>query len=185
MSRPRFEHAPLDAVLRPVGILRSDQQLHHEAPRQAGLGRGATGVVEIAAGLQNCLADLRGFSHVWLLWWAHLAKGFAMRVQPPRDAHKRGLFATRAPNRPNPIGLSCVRLLRIERRRLHVADHDLLDGTPILDVKPYLPYCDSVADAAIGYVAGLPDAAADHRDWWEQKPAPLPTRYRQRRRGDA
>jgi tRNA-Thr(GGU) m(6)t(6)A37 methyltransferase TsaA len=137
-------------------------------------------VVQIGKGLQNCLQDLRGFSHLWLLWWGHLAKGFSMRVQPPRDAHKRGLFATRAPNRPNPIGLSCVRLLCIDKRQLHIADHDLLDGTPILDIKPYLPYCDAVPDAATGYVAGLPADAGDHRSWWQQKQVPAPLCYQQR-----
>jgi tRNA (Thr-GGU) A37 N-methylase len=94
-----------------------------------------------------------------VLFWFHLARGFRSQVVPPRDTKKRGLFATRAPQRPNPIGLSCVRLLRIEKRVLHIADHDLLDGTPVLDLKPYLPYCDSVPDAAIGYVATLPKEA--------------------------
>lgn len=161
--------------------MRSDQQLHHEAPRQAGLGRGATGAVHLVQGMQNALQDLAGFSHVWLLYWRHLARGWKSRVLPPRDTERRGLLATRAPNRPNPIGLSCVRLLRVERRVLHVADHDLLDGTPILDVKPYLPYADSVPDAAIGYVAALPAAAADHREWWREKDVPPPAVYRRRR----
>jgi tRNA (Thr-GGU) A37 N-methylase len=98
-------------------------------------------------------------------------------VQPPRDQQKRGVFATRAPQRPNAIGMSCVRLLRIEKRVLHIADHDLLDGTPVLDLKPYLPYCDSVPGAEIGYVAGLPEAANDHRLWWRDKSASPPASY--------
>jgi tRNA (Thr-GGU) A37 N-methylase len=106
--------------------------------------------------------------------------GFRSRVVPPRDTKKRGLFATRAPQRPNPIGLSCVRLVRIDKRVLHIADHDLLDGTPVLDLKPYLPYCDSVPDARIGYVAELLDAAPDHRDWWREKNVPPPLCYRDR-----
>ncbi len=110
--------------------------------------------------------------------WFHLARGFRSQVMPPRDRRKRGVFATRAPQRPNPLGLSCVRLVRIEKRMLHIADHDLLDGTPVLDVKPYLPYCDSVPDAAIGYVAGLDPEAADHRTWWEGKGVPPPKVYR-------
>lgn len=183
MRQPSWEHVPLDAVLRPIGVLRSEQTLHHDAPRQAGLGRGSAGVVHIAQGLQNCLADLHGFSHLWLLWWAHLAKGFSMRVQPPRDSKKRGLFATRAPNRPNPIGMSCVRLVRIDKRQMHIDDHDLLDGTPILDVKPYLPYCDAVPEATCGYVDALADGAADHRDWWQQSSAEPPQRYRRGGRG--
>lgn len=185
MSRRPPLAAPLDAVLRPIGHLRCEQVLHHEAPRQSGLGRGSLGVIEVVQGLQNALSDLAGFSHLWVLWWGHLSKGFQAKVQPPRDAQKRGLFATRAPNRPNPIGLSCVRLLRIDRRQLHIADHDLLDGTPILDLKPYLPYCDAVPDAAIGYVADLPADAGDHCPWWEQKGTLPPWRYRQRRPPEA
>jgi tRNA-Thr(GGU) m(6)t(6)A37 methyltransferase TsaA len=166
--------------LEPVGYVRTAQRLHHEAPRQSGLGRGSGGTLEVRQGLQNCLRDLDGFSHVWLLTWCHLARGWRSLVQPPRDHRKRGLFATRAPQRPNPIGLSCVRLLRIEKRVLVLGDHDLLDGTPVLDVKPYLPYCDSVPDAAIGYVATLPADRDDHVCWWQQKAVPPPRRYRER-----
>lgn len=173
--------APPIGPLQPIGVMRTTQRVHHDAPRQPGLGRGGEGEVHLRQGLQNALADLAGFSHVWLLYWCHHARGWRSRVTPPRDGQSRGLFATRAPNRPNPIGLSCVRLLAVEKRVLRVGDHDLLDGTPILDVKPYLPYCDSVPDAAIGYVAGLPPDAGDHRDWWEQKGVLPPRVYRDRR----
>ncbi|MBL9076680.1 MAG: tRNA (N6-threonylcarbamoyladenosine(37)-N6)-methyltransferase TrmO [Planctomycetes bacterium] len=164
--------------LQPIGVLRTEQRVHHAAPRQSGLGRGASGTIELRQGLQNALADLGGFSHVWVLFWCHLARGFRSQVVPPRDTKKRGLFATRAPQRPNPIGLSCVRLVRIEKRVLHIADHDLLDGTPVLDLKPYLRYCDAVPDASLGYVAELPEAAADHRAWWQQKGIAPPAVYR-------
>jgi tRNA-Thr(GGU) m(6)t(6)A37 methyltransferase TsaA len=168
----------------PIGVLRSAQRLHHEAPRQSGLGRGASGVIELRQGLQNALADLHGFSHLWVVFWCHLARGWKSRVQPPRDRVKRGVFATRAPQRPNPIGLSCVRLVAVHARRIEIADHDLLDGTPVLDVKPYLPYCDSVPAAAIGYVADLPAAAGDHRQWWVEKSVPPPRVYRRPRPSD-
>jgi tRNA (adenine37-N6)-methyltransferase len=177
--------SPRALSLVPIGFVRTAQRLHHDAPRQSGLGRGAAGTLEVRQGLQNCLKDLDGFSHVWLLFWCHLARGFRSQVQPPRDRCKRGVLATRAPQRPNPLGLSCVRLLRVEKRVLHLGDHDLLDGTPVLDVKPYLPYCDSVPDAAIGYVASLDDGAGDHVDWWHAKGVPPPRRYRQRGRADA
>jgi tRNA-Thr(GGU) m(6)t(6)A37 methyltransferase TsaA len=165
--------------LAPIGWVRTAQRVHHDAPRQAGLGRGAAGIVEIRQGLQNCLCDLEGFSHVWLLTWLHHARGWRSMVVPPRDRVKRGLFATRAPQRPNPLGLSCVRLVRIEKRTLHVDDHDLLDGTPVLDVKPYLPYCDSVPDARVGYVDRLDPGAGDHRAWWEAARVPPPRIYRE------
>ena len=167
--------------LQPIGFLRSAQRLHHDAPRQSGLGRGGDGAIEIVQGLQNGLQDLAGFSHLWVVFWCHLARSKALMVKPPRDSKKRGVFATRSPQRPNPIGLSCVRLVRIVRRRLLIADHDLLDGTPVLDVKPYLPYCDSIPDAAIGYVATLDSQAADHRTWWQEKGVPQPRIYRERR----
>lgn len=169
-------------LVRPIGVVRASQIVHHDAPRQSGLGRGADGWLEIAQGLQNGLRDLAGFSHLWVVSWLHLARGRRCLVTPPRDDRPRGVFATRAPQRPNPIGLSCVRLLAIEKRRLHIADHDLLDGTPILDIKPYLPYCDSVPLAAIGYVAGLAAAASDHRAWWEEKGIAPPKIYRDRDR---
>lgn len=165
----------------PIGHVRCAQVVHHEAPRQSGLGRGGEAEILVRQGLQNCLQDLAGFSHLWVVFWFHHARGFRSQVVPPRDTKKRGVFATRAPQRPNPIGLSCVRLLAIEKRVLRVGDCDLLDGTPVLDLKPYLPYCDSVPDARIGYVAELPPAAADHRPWWEEKGVPPPKVYRGRK----
>jgi tRNA-Thr(GGU) m(6)t(6)A37 methyltransferase TsaA len=169
--------------LQPIGIVRAAQRVHHDAPRQSGLGRGGDGVIEVRQGLQNALQDLGGFSHLWVLSWFHLARGYRSKVMPPRDTRKRGVFATRAPQRPNPIGLSCVRLVCIDKRRLHIADHDLLDGTPVLDLKPYLPYADSVPGAAIGYVAELPVDGADHRAWWHDKGREPPRVYRDGGRG--
>jgi tRNA-Thr(GGU) m(6)t(6)A37 methyltransferase TsaA len=177
--RPSFAAEPLPVQLRPIGTMRSPRRLHHEAPRQAGGDGGQPGEIHIAEGLQNSLKDLAGFSHIWVLFWCHLARGCNQQVVPPRDREKRGLLATRAPNRPNPIGLSCLRLLRVRKRVLYVGDHDLLDGTPILDVKPYLPYCDAVPDAVIGYVAGLPADAPDHRTWWRERAVPPPAVYRE------
>lgn len=177
-ARTSAEPPPVQMV--PIGVLHCDQILHHEAPRQSGLGRGSSGRIVVRQGLQNCLQDLLGFSHLWVLFHCHLARGFRAQVVPPRDCKKRGVLATRAPRRPNPLGLSCVRLLGVERRVVWIGDHDLLDGTPILDLKPYLPYCDSVPDAAIGYVAELPAEGQDHRTWWTQKQVAPPRVYRER-----
>ena len=175
--------APSTFALRSIGVMRSPHRVHHDAPRQPRRrGTGAPGQIVLAQGLQNALADLAGFSHLWVLFWCQHTRGWKSKVVPPRDKRKRGLFATRSPARPNPIGLSCLRLLRIEKRVLHVGDHDLLDGTPILDLKPYLPYCDSVPDAAIGYVGALTATAADHREWWESKGAAPPRVYQRRDR---
>jgi tRNA-Thr(GGU) m(6)t(6)A37 methyltransferase TsaA len=183
VTRGRAFSPPLGVELRPIGWMRSPQRVHHEAPRQPRARRtanepGHRGAIEIVQGLQNCLHDLDGFSHVWVLFWCHCTRGWNSRVVPPRDRSKRGVFSTRAPARPNALGLSCLELLSIEKRVLHVGDHDLLDGTPVLDLKPYLPYCDSVPDARIGYAAALPPDAQDHRAWWRDKGVPPPRVYR-------
>lgn len=169
---------PAVLQLTPIGVVHCEQRVHHDAPRQSGLGRGLDGRIEIRQGLQNGLADLDGFSHLWVLFWCHHARGRPLQVMPPRDRQKRGVFATRSPQRPNPIGLSCVRLVRREKRVLHIADHDLLDGTPVLDLKPYLPAYDSVPEARIGYVADLAVDKDDHRPWWDEKGLPPPRVYR-------
>ncbi|MGE3174044.1 MAG: tRNA (N6-threonylcarbamoyladenosine(37)-N6)-methyltransferase TrmO [Planctomycetota bacterium] len=172
--------------LRPIGVVRSPLRVHHDAPRQArphaDPAASPCAEIHLAQGLQNGLDDLAGFSHVWVLFWCHHTRGWNSKVAPPRDTRKRGVFATRAPARPNPIGLSCLRLLGIDGRVLRVGDHDLLDGTPVLDLKPYLPYSDCVPDARLGYASTLPADAADHRAWWEGKDAPLPRVYRERDR---
>ncbi|MCA8948268.1 MAG: tRNA (N6-threonylcarbamoyladenosine(37)-N6)-methyltransferase TrmO [Planctomycetes bacterium] len=176
MTPETFATPPLPAI----AVVRCGAVVHHEAPRQSGLGRGVAGEIVVRQGYQNGLDDLDGFSHLWVVFWCHHARGAPLKVQPPRDDRKRGVFATRAPQRPNPIGISVVRLVRRDRRVLHIADHDLLDGTPVLDLKPYLPYCDSVPDARVGYVAELPTAAPDHRAWWQAKGVAPPRRYRDR-----
>ncbi len=187
MSKRRDFAAPLALQLRPIGVMRSPHVVHHEAPRQprvepASVEGVAHGEIHVAQGLQNALHDLQGFSHIWVLFVCHHTRGWNSKVKPPRGTEKVGVFATRAPARPNPIGLSCVRLLRVEKRVLFIGDHDILDGAPILDIKPYLPYCDSVPDARIGWVEGVAHDAADHLEWWDEKGAKLPAVYERRRR---
>jgi len=184
VTRRREWADPLPVELRPIGVMRSPQRVHHDAPRQPRTGTGSEpaplrGEIHVFQGLQNALADLDGFSHVWVLFWCHHSRGWNSRVVPPRDTRRRGLFATRAPARPNAIGLSCLELLGTGKRVLHVGAHDLLDGTPILDLKPYLPYCDSIPDARVGYVDDLDGDAADHRDWWGDKGVEPPRVYRE------
>lgn len=163
--------AELDYAVRPVGVMRSPFQFHHGTPRQPRVGTEQPGAIVIRQGLQNLLKDLAGFSHIWVVFWANYARGWNDLVVPPRDDQKRGLFATRAPHRPNPIGISAVELRRVERRVLHVGAHDILNGSPILDVKPYLPYSDAIADARVGWVEGLTGSERpDHRDWQAEVP---------------
>ena len=102
----------------------------------------------------QALADLEGFSHIWVIYWMHLNQGWNPTVVPPRGPKtRRGLFATRAPHRPNSIGLSAVRLKKIEGRTLYVEGHDMLDATPVLDIKPYIPFTDAHPDATSGWLA--------------------------------
>jgi tRNA-Thr(GGU) m(6)t(6)A37 methyltransferase TsaA len=140
--------------LQPIGVVRSPFREKRSAPRQPAAARGVTATIELDAGLpcEHMLQDLAGFSHLWVLFWFHRSAGYKAKVKPPRSRRSRGVLATRAPHRPNPIGLSLVRLLRIEGRALHVSDVDMLDGTPVLDLKPYLAYADSAERATSGWL---------------------------------
>lgn len=105
----------------------------------------------------EALADLAGIERIWVVSWLDRGGTWAPSVRPPRGTRqRRGLFATRSPDRPNPIGLSAVRLLAVDGCDLRVRGIDLLDGTPILDVKPYLPYADAFPDARAGWIDEIP-----------------------------
>lgn len=154
----------MDLVVRPIGFVRSPFREKAEAPRQA-VAEGASGVegrIEMLAEHEHALDDLGGFDRIWVLFWFHEAKGGPRtKVLPPRSDRKRGVFATRSPHRPNPIGMSAVRLVGVEGLVVHVRDLDLIDGTPVLDLKPYIPYADAFPDAATGWVG-----ANDPRPSW-------------------
>jgi tRNA-Thr(GGU) m(6)t(6)A37 methyltransferase TsaA len=162
-----------ELVVRPVGFVRSALVEKADAPRQGVVG-GAEGRVEILAEHADALADLEGFERIWLLFWFHgvpaaPAAPPPKKVLPPRSDVKRGVFATRAPHRPNPIGMSAVRLERVDGLVLHVRDLDLVDGTPVIDVKPYLAYADAFPDARAGWL----EAGRDPRPAWEVRFSPL------------
>ncbi len=110
------------------------------------------GTVTVFPDYQPGLADLDGFSHIILLYYFHRSQGYDLQVVPFMDSQTRGLFATRAPKRPNPLGFSIVRLEKIINGVLHISDVDSLDGTPLLDIKPYIPAVDSHPDAAAGWL---------------------------------
>lgn len=107
-------------------------------PKGLGAKHEAEGIIEILPQFEPGLADIEGFSHIIVLWVFDRIEGFELLASPPSDNRSHGVFATRSPRRPNPIGLSIVELLRREGPRLHVRGVDMLDGTPILDIKPYL-----------------------------------------------
>ena len=150
---------PRPLTLEPIGYLRTGAATKVEAPRQPRAARGVTGRIELLPGrhYEHALLDLERWSHIWVLFWFDRNEGWRPKVLPPRSrTGRKGVFATRAPHRPNPLGLSALRLERIEGLTLHVRDVDLLDGTPVLDIKPYVPYTDAIAEAGSGW---LDDAA--------------------------
>lgn len=147
----------------PIGVVISPYRYVHDAPRQGGVGGTGEAQIVLRRGMQNCLKDLAGFERIWVLFVFSYARGWRQQVMPPRDTQKRGVLATRAPHRPNPIGLTSARVVAVRGREITLADHDLLDGTPVLDVKPYVPYCDAHPGARAGWVDDLPPGGADHR----------------------
>lgn len=142
-----------EVKFKPIGVFKGAQKSPAEAPRQASLATEAKGIVELFEELSlDCLKDLEGFTHIWLLYCFHQNSTWSPLVRPPRGEKKRGVFATRSPYRPNSIGTSCVRLESVEGRKLYVRDIDLLDQTPILDIKPYISYADSIPEASVGWI---------------------------------
>jgi tRNA-Thr(GGU) m(6)t(6)A37 methyltransferase TsaA len=121
-----------------IGHVRSPYQNTQQVPKGLGAKHEAEGILEILPEFETGLTDIEGFSHLMVLWVFDRVDGFDMLGTPPSDNRPHGVFATRSPRRPNPIGLSVVELVRREGVRLHVRGIDMLDGTPILDIKPYL-----------------------------------------------
>ncbi len=166
-------------VFEPIGIFQCAAQYPYDAARQAEVAAGGEGMIELNPGCnyEQALQDLAGFSRIWLIYLFDRNTHWKPLTRPPRSPHKVGLFASRAPYRPNPIGLSCVQLCSVQGRRVYVGAHDLLDGTPILDIKPYIPYADSFPDAGCGWLDVLEEeawqvefseSAQQQVDWLEQ-----------------
>ena len=124
--------------MRPIGYVRSPYTETAQVPKGRGAKHEAEGFLELLPELERGLTDIEGFSHLFVVWVFHQASGFELMGTPPTDDRSHGVFATRSPWRPNPIGLTVVELLRREGPRLLVRGVDMLDGTPILDIKPYL-----------------------------------------------
>jgi tRNA-Thr(GGU) m(6)t(6)A37 methyltransferase TsaA len=142
-----------EIIFRPIGTVHSPFKEPPGTPIQGTASPDTQGVVEVFPEYQEGLQDLDGFSHIYLVYHFHLSRGFSLKVKPFLDDQRRGLFATRAPARPNPIGISIVRLDRIDGNRLYIREVDIVDGTPLLDLKPYVPGFDHRAGATSGWVA--------------------------------
>jgi tRNA (adenine37-N6)-methyltransferase len=138
----------------PIGVIHAPFRESAGTPIQPFSAAGYEGRVEVFEPFVEGLRDLEGFQRVWLLFWCHRARAPEMTVIPYRDTAWRGLFATRVPARPNPIGMSAVRLDRIEGNILHIGELDILDGTPLLDIKPYVPQYDSYPALRCGWLDG-------------------------------
>jgi len=146
--------------LRAIGTIRSPFRAAAGTPIQPTYAQQAAGRVILDPAFEDALADIDGFERIWLIYSFDRAGAFKPQVVPYRDDRPHGVFATRAPNRPNPIGLSVVRLLGREGRELRVDGVDVLDGTPLLDLKPYVPEFDAFTESRAGW---LDDRRADRR----------------------
>lgn len=139
-------------AMNPIGVIRTPYTETKQIPKGPGAEHHAEGAIEILPQFEAGLADIEGFSHLYALWVFDRASDYDLTATPPIDDRPHGVFATRSPRRPNPIGLTVVRLLRREVRSLYVRGVDMLDGTPILDIKPYLSSIPS-EDLRRGWVA--------------------------------
>lgn len=163
-----------------------------EAPRQPAASANTPGIIELLPGcnLEHAIEDLAGWQRIWVIFWFDRNAGWRPKVLPPRSTDgRKGVLATRSPHRPNPLGLSVLRLERVEGLRLHVLDVDLLDGTPVLDIKPYVAYTDAFPDSGSGWLTpGAADpgkacaviftAQADAQLEWIAARSSLPLRQR-------
>jgi tRNA-Thr(GGU) m(6)t(6)A37 methyltransferase TsaA len=142
------------SAIAPIGVIHTPFKHAQGTPIQGVAGKHAEGVVEVLPDLIEGLRDLEGFDRLWLIYQFNRASDVRLVVRPYLDTTERGVFATRSPVRPNHIGISVVRLLQIEQNRLYIADVDMLDGTPLLDIKPYVPAFDSFDQSRAGWLNG-------------------------------
>lgn len=141
--------------LTPIGYFHSLEVEKYDLPRQAGAGKNNFGkiILNSHSNFEQALDDLSDFDRIWILFWFNKNSHWSPKVLTPHGPPKRGVFATRSPYRPNPIGLSCLELIKIDRLEIYITNHDLLDQTPILDIKPYLSYADAWPEAKQGWLS--------------------------------
>lgn len=154
--RTRLRRVLLTSLtLQPIGYLRTRQEVKFKAGHQPAAAEEASNELELLAdcGYEQALQDLAGVERIWLLWWFHRNSAWRPLVLPPRGpAQRRGVFATRSPHRPNPLGLSSTALLGVQGRRLLLGPCDLIEGTPVFDLKPYVPVYDAFPSARAGWI---------------------------------
>ena len=141
--------------LQPIGYIHTQKQVKFQARHQPAESAAERNILELLpdCDYEQALHDVAGFTRIWLIWWFHRNSGWRPRVLPPRGpATRRGVFATRSPHRPNPLGLTPVPLIAVEGRRLILGACDLVDGTPVFDLKPYIPAYDSFPNEKAGWL---------------------------------
>ena len=153
----------MEITYQPIGIVHSPFKQVENIPIQTSGAQGIKGSIEIYPMYIEGLKDLDGFSHIFLIYHFHLVYTIRMTVIPFLDTKKRGVFSTRAPTRPNSIGLSVVRLLNVEHGTLHIENVDLVDGTPLLDIKPYVPIFDVHPTENIGWLGNKVEDLGEKR----------------------
>ena len=161
---------PNAIVFYPIGVVHSPYQERYLAPLQAENDESAVFEIELNAqcNYETALRHLDGFSHIWVVWLFHEAQSWLPIIQTPRDGSKHGVFATRSPHRPNPVAISALRLLSIEGRILRVIGADMVDGTPVIDIKPYISRYDSIPDAVGGW-ADNPELHRQYTIQWSDR----------------
>ena len=156
-----------DIIFQPIGVIHTPFKTAEGTPIQPRRADGAKGFVEVYPEYRDGLADLSEFSHIVLIYHCHLCRGYDLKVVPYLDTQLRGLFATRAPRRPNPVGLSVVQLDGVDETGLTVSGVDIIDATPLLDIKPYVPEFDHLPDCKVGWLSEVvknsQDKSADDR----------------------
>jgi tRNA-Thr(GGU) m(6)t(6)A37 methyltransferase TsaA len=159
------DEATTTITLHPIGVIHTPFQEQVGTPIQTSTADDTAGHVELFPGYEDGLRDLDGFERIWLIYCFHRARSWRPLIVPYRDTVERGVFATRAPARPVPVGLSAVRLVSVQGRWLEVRGVDILDGTPLLDIKPYVPEFDAFPGSKAGWLAegGLLTRRADDR----------------------
>jgi len=144
----------VEYTFKPIGVIHTPFKSGEGVPIQGGLSPETEGTVEVYKEYAEGLKDLDGFSHIILLYVFHKSTGYELQVRPFLDNKLHGLFSTRAPRRPNPVGLTVVKLKSVEENKLHIQGVDILDGTPLLDIKPYVPRFAASDEVRIGWLFG-------------------------------
>ena len=147
----------------PIGVINSQFNEPVNMPIQSAAASGVSGTVEIYDEFAQGLKDIEGFSHIILLYAFHRSDGYKLQVKPFLEDVVHGVFSVRAPKRPNPIGFSIVKLVKREKNILHIENLDILNGTPLLDIKPYIPEFDCFTEASSGWVGKHKDSIANKK----------------------